>query len=139
MCYDFALIDSAIGDFPLLTMSNQASGPDTSRDMVAYIQSLGESLKQTLDDDKAEDITTIDLRGKSSIADMMIIASGRSSRHVAALSDRLLKYLKTRGRSGLLVEGLPGADWVLIDTGDIIVHLFRPEVRDFYRLEKLWG
>ena len=91
-----------------------------------------------LDGDKAEDIIAIDLRGKSSVTDAMVIASGRSARHVAAVADHLMTALKESGRSPR-VEGLPACDWVLIDAGDVVVHLFRPEVRTFYNLEKLWS
>lgn len=91
-----------------------------------------------LDDDKAEDIVVVDLRGKSSIADHMVMASGASSRQVGAMADHLMRALKDAGQP-VSVEGLPQGDWVLIDGGDIIVHLFRPEVRAFYNLEKMWG
>lgn len=93
----------------------------------------------SLEDDKAEDITVIDLAGKTSISDYMIIASGRSNRHVAALAEHLVERLKKRGLVPLSVEGLAQADWVLIDAGDVIVHVFRPEVRSFYNLEKMWS
>ena len=93
----------------------------------------------SLEDDKAEDITVIDLAGKTSISDYMIIASGRSNRHVAALAEHLVERLKKRGLVPLSVEGLAQADWVLIDAGDVIVHIFRPEVRSFYNLEKMWS
>jgi len=92
----------------------------------------------SLDDAKAENIVSIDIQGKSSLADHMVIASGRSHRHVAAVSDNVLKALKDAGFGNARVEGLSGADWVLIDAGDVIVHVFRPEVRDFYNLEKMW-
>lgn len=92
----------------------------------------------SLDGDKAEDITVIDLRGKSSIADHMVIATGRSSRQVGAMADHLMQKLKHAGLS-VGAEGLPQGDWVLIDGADIVVHLFRPEVRAFYNLEKMWG
>ena len=82
---------------------------------------------------------TIDLRGKSSIADTMVVASGRSNRHVGAVADRLLEQLGKAGVPGLRVEGMPHCDWVLIDAGDVIVHVFRPEVRAFYNLEKMWA
>jgi len=94
---------------------------------------------ETLEDDKAEELLVIDLEGKTSIADKMIIASGRSARHVSALADHVTQRLKADGLTRMRVEGLPNADWVLIDTGDIIVHLFRPEVRAFYNLERIWG
>lgn len=92
-----------------------------------------------LDDDKAEDIVLIDLKGKSPMADSMIVASGRSHRHVGALADHILRALKETGHGKARVEGLPHCDWVLIDAGDVIVHLFRPEVRTFYNIEKIWS
>jgi ribosome-associated protein len=94
---------------------------------------------KSLDDDKAEEIVQIDLRGKSSFADTMVIASGRSARHVAALAEHVMRNLKDAGFGRARVEGLTTADWVLIDAGDVIVHLFRPEVRTFYNLEKIWS
>src|ERR1044071_5595876 len=97
-----------------------------------------ETVLASLEDSKAENIVTIDIQGKSSLGDHMVIASGRSHRHVAAVADHLLKALKDAGFGNARVEGLAGADWVLIDSGDIIVHVFRPEVRDFYNLEKMW-
>jgi ribosome-associated protein len=81
----------------------------------------------------------IDLKDRSSFADAIIVASGRSQRHVGALADRLLRALKDEGRGRARVEGLPHCDWVLIDAGDIIIHLFRPEVRTFYNIEKIWS
>lgn len=92
----------------------------------------------TLEDAKAEDITTIDIQDKSSIGDAMIIASGRSNRHVSAITDRVLRDLKENGFGSAKVEGTPQCDWVLVDTGDIVLHIFRPEVREFYNLEKMW-
>jgi ribosome-associated protein len=91
-----------------------------------------------LSDGKAEDIVSIELVGKTTIADAMVIASGRSQRHVGALADQLLEKLKGGGFKNLRVEGLPLCDWVLIDAGDVVVHIFRPEVRQFYNLEKMW-
>jgi ribosome-associated protein len=91
-----------------------------------------------LDDMKAEEITTIDLRGKSSLADYMVVASGRSNRHVGAVAENVIDDLGKVGIKGLRAEGMPNCDWVLIDSGDVIVHLFRPEVRAFYNLEKMW-
>ncbi len=93
----------------------------------------------SLDDDKALDLAVIDLQGKSDIADHMVIASGTSERQVGAMADHLREKLKKQGLKGLNVEGMPKCDWVLIDAGDVIVHLFRPEVREFYALEKLWA
>lgn len=92
----------------------------------------------SLEDSKAENIVSIDIRRKSSLADHMVVASGRSNRHVAAIAEHLIVALKEGGFGAARVEGLPAADWVLIDAGDIIVHVFRPEVREFYALEKMW-
>jgi ribosome-associated protein len=92
-----------------------------------------------LDDAKAEDTCSIDLAGKTPIADYMVVTSGRSNRQVGAIADRLLKALGAAGVAGVRVEGMPYCDWVLIDAGDVIVHVFRPEVRAFYNLEKMWA
>jgi len=92
-----------------------------------------------LDDDKAQDVVFIDLKGKSAVADGLIVASGRSHRHVGAMADHLLRVLKEQGYGKARVEGMPHCDWVLIDAGDVIVHLFRPEVRSFYNIEKIWS
>ncbi|MCO8145976.1 ribosome silencing factor [Rhodovulum tesquicola] len=101
-------------------------------------EELLDHILASLSDDKAEDVITIDLRGKSSIADYMVICSGRSTRQVAAISEKLKDRLKQDlGRNSKL-EGKDQGDWVLIDTGDVIVHVFRPEVREFYQLEKMW-
>jgi ribosome-associated protein len=91
-----------------------------------------------LDDMKAEETVTIDLRGKSTLADYMVVSSGRANRHVGAIADHVLKDLHKAGIKGTHAEGIPNCDWVLIDAGDVIVHLFRPEVRAFYNLEKMW-
>lgn len=91
-----------------------------------------------LDDMKAEETVTIDLRGKSSITDYMIVTSGRANRHVGAIAENVAKGLKESGIPAPHIEGLPNCDWVLIDSGDVIVHVFRPEVREFYNLEKMW-
>ena len=93
---------------------------------------------KSVDDDKAEDIVQIDLRGRSDVADYMVICSGRSSRQVAAISEKLVDRLKQEFRVSSKMEGKETGDWVLIDTGDVIVHVFRPEVREFYQLEKVW-
>lgn len=91
-----------------------------------------------LEDAKAEDIVTIDLAGKSSIGDYMIVASGRSHRHVGAIADRLAKQLREQGFGRARIEGQDNCDWVLLDAGGIIIHIFRPEVREFYNIEKMW-
>ena len=95
--------------------------------------------ERSLDDDKGEGVVVIDLAGRSSMADYIIIASGRSTRHVGAMAENLRERLKTAGVHDIGIEGMPHCDWVLIDGGDIVVHLFRPEVRAFYNLEKMWG
>lgn len=101
--------------------------------------SLHELVLKSLDDDQAQEIVSIPLAGKSSIADHMVIASGRSSRQVTAMAQKLAERVKHGGFGHARIEGLPAADWVLIDTGDVVVHLFRPEVRSFYNLERMWG
>ncbi|MBB2799570.1 UNVERIFIED_ORG: ribosome-associated protein [Rhizobium etli] len=98
-----------------------------------------EAVLASLEDSKAEDIVTIDIAGKSALGDYMIVVSGRSNRHVMAISDHLLTDLKDEGFGTARVEGQEGGDWILIDTGDIIVHVFRPEIREFYNIEKMWA
>ena len=95
-------------------------------------------VQSSLEDNKAENLTVIDLAGKTSMADHMIVASGTSQRHVGSMADHLSRQLRESGFGRPKVEGLPQADWVLVDAGDIIIHLFRPEVREFYNLEKMW-
>ncbi len=101
-------------------------------------ETLLASILSQLSDDKAEEIVEIDLRGKTAIGDYMVICSGRSTRQVAALAEKLVERLKTEFGRLSRVEGKDAGDWVLIDTGDVIVHIFRPEVREFYQLEKMW-
>jgi ribosome-associated protein len=101
--------------------------------------SIHELILDQLDEDQAQELVTIPLEGKSSIADHMVIASGRSTRQVAAMATKLAERLKKAGHGSPRIEGLPAADWVLIDAGDVVVHLFRPEVRSFYNLERMWG
>jgi len=96
-------------------------------------------VEASLDDDKAEDLVVIDLSGKTTIADYMVVATGRSQRHVGAMSDHLVEKLKKAGLRSVPAEGVPQCDWVLLDAGDVIVHLFRPDVRAFYNIEKMWG
>jgi ribosome-associated protein len=116
----------------------QAPANDTASaaESVAALHAL---VMQSLDDDQAQETITIPLEGKSSIADHMVIASGRSSRQVAAMAQHLAEKIKKETGRSARVEGLPVADWVLIDAGDVIVHLFKPEVRSFYNLERMWG
>lgn len=102
-------------------------------------QSLHAMVLRSLDDDQAQDVVSIPLEGKTSIADHMIIASGRSSRQVSAMAQKLAERIKQAGYGTARIEGLPAADWVLVDAGDVIVHLFRPEVRSFYNLERMWA
>jgi len=109
-------------------ISNGETSPEHLKDLIV----------QVLDDNKAEEIEAIDLNGQSSIADYMVIASGSSSRQVAALAGKLDEKLGPVGCPVLRVDGLPTADWVVVDLGDVIVHLFRPEVREFYSIEKMW-
>ncbi|MCA0903496.1 ribosome silencing factor [Qipengyuania aquimaris] len=119
-----------------------SSGTDTAK-VVRMVDAkddplLSLVLKQ-LDDDQAQEIVTIDLEGKTSIADHMVIASGRSTRQVASMAQKLAETVKKEGFGPVKLEGLPAADWVLIDAGDVVVHLFRPEVRSFYNLERMWA
>jgi len=102
-------------------------------------QDLLKIVETSLDGDKAEDIVAIDLRGKSTIADYMVIATGRNSRQLAAMASHLDEKLTKAGVARVSVEGKNQGDWVLLDGGDVVVHLFRPEVRSFYALEKMWG
>ncbi len=101
-------------------------------------KTISDLVLKSLDDDQGIDIMSIDLAGKTSIADIMIVASGRNSRHVAAMAEHISSVLKDNGAGRLKVQGLENADWVLIDAGDVIIHLFRPEVREFYSLETIW-
>jgi ribosome-associated protein len=96
-------------------------------------------IEKSLDDDKAENLVTIDLKGKSSIADFMVIASGRSARQLGAMAEHLREKLGKAGIAPVGVEGERQGDWILIDGGDVVVHLFRPEIRGLYNLEKMWG
>ena len=101
--------------------------------------SLHELVLKSLDDDQAQELVSIPLEGKSSIADHMVIASGRSTRQVAAMAQKLAERIKHGGFGHVRIEGLPAADWVLVDAGDVVIHLFRPEVRTFYNLERMWA
>ncbi|HVF84292.1 MAG TPA: ribosome silencing factor [Sphingomicrobium sp.] len=112
---------------------------DDTTKTVATVEELHRSILQSLDDDQAVEVVSIPLAGKSSIADHMVIASGRSTRQVASMANKLADKLKREYGKLARIEGLPTADWVLIDADDVIVHLFRPEVRTFYNLERMWA
>ena len=103
------------------------------------IEALHQLVLRSLDDDQAQDVVTINLSGKSNIADHMVIASGRSTRQVASMAQKLTERIKQDLHRNVRIEGLPVADWVLIDAEDVIVHIFRPEVRSFYNLERMWA
>ena len=100
---------------------------------------LAQAVLTSLEDAKAEDIVSVDLRGKTTLADLMIVATGRSSVHVRAIADRVVKACKAAGFAAPRIEGLPHCDWVLLDAHDAIIHIFKPDVRQFYNLEKMWG
>lgn len=132
-------------DIVLSSTTLAAHAADQGRGISAMTQSeptaegILAAVLETLSDNKAEDIVQIDLRGKSSVCDYMVIATGRSSRQVAALSEKLADELKQSFGVLSTMEGKDTGDWVLIDSGDVVVHLFRPEVREFYQLEKMWA
>ena len=119
--------------------STIVSLPDMTAAHPTHTTALHELVLHSLDEDQAQDVVSIPLEGKSSIADHMVIASGRSTRQVAAIATHLAERLKKDGHGNPRIEGLPAADWVLIDAGDVVAHLFRPEVRSFYNLERMWG
>jgi ribosome-associated protein len=117
---------------PRKAKASPTKAPAASKKLLGLIE-------KSLDDDKAENVVAIDLTGKSSIADYMVIATGRSARQLGAMADHLAVKLKAQGMRHVGIEGAAAGDWVLIDGGDVIVHLFRPEVRQTYKLEKMWG
>lgn len=119
-------------------MADPANAP-TAPTQPVDVEALHNLVMQSLDDDQAVEVVTIPLTGKSSIADHMVIASGRSSRQVASMANKLADKIKQNFGRIVRIEGLPVADWVLIDADDVIVHLFRPEVRTFYNLERMWA
>lgn len=116
---------------PKARKSAAAPTPSTSPKMIDIVL-------QSLEDAKAEQTVAIDIAGKSSLADHMVVTSGRSNRHVSAVADQVVKALRDNGFDKPRIEGLPHADWVLVDGGDVVVHIFRPEVREFYNIEKMW-
>lgn len=113
--------------------------PPPSGAVAPQVEDIRAIALASIEDMKAENTVEIDLAGKTSLADTMIVTSGRSNRHVGAIADRILQDLKDKGFGNARVEGLPTCDWVLIDAGDVLVHIFRPEVRGFYNLEKMWS
>jgi ribosome-associated protein len=115
------------------------AAPAPASPVAAEQDSLHALVLSSLDDDQAQDVVSIPLEGKSTIADHMVIASGRSTRQVTAMAQKLAERIKHAGFGHARIEGLPAADWVLVDAGDIVVHLFRPEVRSFYNLERMWA
>ena len=117
---------------------NSKKGTATRKGPSLDADALHRLILQSLDDDQAQEVVSIPLDGKSSIADHMVVASGRSSRQVAAIAQKLAERIKQAGRAAR-IEGLPSADWVLIDAEDVVVHIFRPEVRSFYNLERMWS
>ena len=114
------------------TRASGRKAPAASKKLLGLVE-------KSLDDDKAENVVAIDLSGKSSIADYMVIASGRSTRQLGAMAEHLQVKLKATGINPVGIEGATAGDWVLIDGGDIVIHLFRPEIRQLYNLEKMWG
>lgn len=123
----------------LLTATHQESPAKVSVGDGPEAKELSKFIQDVLDENSAQDVIEIDIRGKSSIADYLLVASGRSNRHVSALADYVQRALKDRGFKDLIVEGQKASDWVLIDADDVILHIFRPEVRVFYNLEKIWS
>lgn len=124
-----------------LSQIDSAASPAPANDQPAKDYSASDVLKlvlNSLEDDKAEEVVEIDLRGRSSMSDYMVICSGRSSRQVASIAEKLLERLKAEFRLSARSEGKETGDWVLIDSGDVVVHVFRPEVREFYQLERMW-
>ena len=124
---------------PLESLPPMAAAPPPPRTPPVGESPLHTLVLTSLDDDQAQEVISIPLEGKSSIADHMVIASGRSTRQVAAMAQKLAERIKKAGMGPVRLEGLPAADWVLIDAGDVVVHLFRPEVRSFYNLERMWA
>lgn len=124
------------------SMNKAPTGKASTKTTASKAQSVADDtlnlILSRLDDMKAEETVTIDLRGKSAFSDYMVVTTGRSNRHVGAVAENVAKGLKETGHKSIHVEGLPNCDWVLIDSGDVIVHVFRPEVREFYNLERLW-
>lgn len=131
-CIGIALIHPQTLDAPAIAPDQTGADANAPEETLPIVLA-------SLDDDKAEDVLTVDLRNKSPLADYMVIASGRSARHVGSICDKLSERLKERTGVSPRSEGVANGDWALIDAGDVIVHVFRPEVREFYALEKMWA
>ena len=128
-----------MGTRPLLMASTpNTSAPDAAPVLAAPERPLIDVILNCLDDAKAEETIAVDITGKSSLADHMVVTSGRSQRHVGAVADQMITALREAGYGKPRIAGLPHCDWVLVDAGDVIVHIFRPEVREFYNIEKMW-
>lgn len=126
---------------PMRSPTERASSKvkvDAGRPVAPADSGMLQDVLTWLDEAKAEEIVTIDIKGKSSIGDYMVVASGRTDRHVGAIADQIREKLKEGGVAGVRMEGQENCDWVIVDAGDIIVHVFRPEVREFYNIEKMW-
>ncbi len=130
--------DIVLSHLPDAVQETTAKAPASAGAQTAQGKATLQCILSSLDDDKAEDVVSIDLAGKSEVADFMVICSGRSTRQVASISEKLVERLKQDQGVLSRVEGKDAGDWVLIDAGDVIVHVFRPEVREFYQLEKMW-
>jgi ribosome-associated protein len=126
-------------DRPAAAQASNVAGTMTADAQRAEADTLHALIMHQLDEDQAQDVISIPLEGKSSIADHMVIASGRSTRQVASMAQKIGERIKRELKINARIEGLPAADWVLIDAGDVVIHLFRPEVRTFYNLERMWG
>jgi ribosome-associated protein len=126
-------------DRPATSQVSPVAGAMSADSQRAEADSLHALILHQLDEDQAQEVVSIPLEGKSSIADFMVIASGRSTRQVASMAQKIGERVKREFKINPRIEGLPAADWVLIDAGDVVIHLFRPEVRTFYNLERMWG
>ena len=131
--------EATIASIPLGPVQAAAGIAQSLTETGAGAEALHRLVLAQLDEDQAQEIVSIPLAGKSSVADYMVIASGRSTRQVAAIAQKLAEKIKAAGFGPVRIEGLPAADWVLLDAGDVVIHLFRPEVRSFYNLERMWS
>lgn len=132
------LIAQSVNGSPVAALNMSAAANEAASSSLPLKDALSVVLTR-LDEEQAIDVVSIDLDGKSDMADAMIVASGRNQRHVGAIADKIARDLKDAGFKEVSIEGLPACDWVLIDAGDVVVHVFRPEVRNFYNLERIWA